>query len=166
VGRDYQAALGLSIFAPNSLNVYATNRPEYLRLQFPKESGWGSVLDAVYGFEHALTRVPTPSAPPPTRAVGLQDRPEASPARAPPWNGAHDTEFMISVQGFTLDAQARDSLDRAIRGAVLQTLAAVDLKSTLHISPLGEFAKAHGLEIQRAGATGLAVHAAESKQVH
>jgi cysteine peptidase C11 family protein len=53
VGRDYQLATGLSIFSPNSLNVYSTNRPDYLRLQFANASGWGPILDALYGFENA-----------------------------------------------------------------------------------------------------------------
>ncbi|MBN1209680.1 MAG: hypothetical protein JXB05_32830, partial [Myxococcaceae bacterium] len=40
-----------------SPNVYTTNRPEYLRLQFPNVTGWGAVLDAVYGFPNVYTRI-------------------------------------------------------------------------------------------------------------
>jgi hypothetical protein len=84
----------------------------------------------------------------------------------PPRNGAHDTEFLVSVRGLTLDEQARDSLDRAIRSAVLQELVNIDLKNALHLFPLGQFAKARGLELSRTGASGLAVQAEESKQLH
>jgi hypothetical protein len=165
VGRDYESALGLSVFAPNAPNVYNTNRPEYLRLQFPNVTGWGAVLDAVYGFQNVYTRILTPQVQPPVRSMGVEGHPP--PATAPLREGAQDTEFLVSVQGLALDAQARDGLDRAIRGAVLQELAKVDMTGTLHVSPLGQFAKAHGLNLQKDGtAAGIAVQADERKQLH
>lgn len=47
-GDDYRNAMGLSVFAPGSATVYATNRPDYMRLQFPSLTGWSAVLDVLY----------------------------------------------------------------------------------------------------------------------
>jgi hypothetical protein len=166
LGRDYASALGLSIFAPNSLTVYSTNRPEYLRLQFPNVSGWGSVLDAVYGFENVYTRFLAPSVPPPTRAIETPGKQEKPTVTVPPKNGAHDTEFLVNVQGLKLDAQGRERLDKALRNAVLQALVDVDLKGALHLYPLSQFAQAQGIELPRAGISGLAVQAEQSRPLH
>lgn len=48
-GRDYQRAMGISIFSPLSRTAYRANRSDYSRLQFPTTTGWLAVLDAVYG---------------------------------------------------------------------------------------------------------------------
>ncbi|MCY1079149.1 clostripain-related cysteine peptidase [Archangium lansingense] len=78
VGRNYQRAMGLSLFAPDSDTVYNTNRPDYLRLQFPNVTGWGSVLDAVYGRENVFTRFLQPAIPP-TRGVEGVSAPPSAP---------------------------------------------------------------------------------------
>lgn len=166
VGRDYASSLGISIFAPHSLTVYTTNRPEYLRLQFPNVSGWGSVLDAVYGFENVYTRFLAPSVSAPTGTIAPTGKPERPAVAGPPLNGAHDTEFVVNVQGLKLDAQGRDRIDKALRGAVLQELVSFDMKEALHLYPLGQFAQAQGLELPRNNATGLAVQAGQTQPLH
>jgi hypothetical protein len=59
VGRDYQSALGVSVFSPDSASVYKTNRSDYLRLQFPNASGWGPVLEVLHGSETTPRLTPT-----------------------------------------------------------------------------------------------------------
>jgi Clostripain family len=63
VGADYRDACGLSVFAPGSDTVFAANHAEYARLQFPTLTGWGAVLDVVYGYDSDNVRLAT-------RAVG------------------------------------------------------------------------------------------------
>ena len=48
-GQDYRSATGLSIFAPNSATVYAANRDDYAGLAFSGATGWGAVLESLYG---------------------------------------------------------------------------------------------------------------------
>jgi hypothetical protein len=48
--------MGVSIFSPNSATVYATNRPDYQRLQFSNGTGWGAILDELYGFQNDYAR--------------------------------------------------------------------------------------------------------------
>ena len=47
-GFDYQAALGLSLFAPASRSAYLDNRADYVRLQLPSQTGWTRLLDMLY----------------------------------------------------------------------------------------------------------------------
>lgn len=48
LGSDYSNAMGLSVFAPNSLTNFTTNRPDYSRLRFSSTTGWIGVLDALF----------------------------------------------------------------------------------------------------------------------
>jgi hypothetical protein len=162
--------MGLSVFAPNSETVYATNRPEYLRLQFPVVTGWGSVLDSVFGMESTFTRFIAPQAPAGAGAVtrGLlgAEAPASSAEGASPEEAAQDTEFLVAVRGVKLDQAARDRIEDAIRGSVLRVLGGADLQGDLHISSLGRFAKARGIELSPGGATGFVVQVGGYEQLH
>jgi hypothetical protein len=48
VGIDYAKALGLSIWSPNTLDNYNTNRPDYIRLRFSTTTGWCDILDVLF----------------------------------------------------------------------------------------------------------------------
>lgn len=61
VGADYQAACGVSVFAPESETVFIANRAEYARLQFPTQTGWGGVLDIIFGQDSDSARLVTRS---------------------------------------------------------------------------------------------------------
>ncbi|HSP77989.1 MAG TPA: clostripain-related cysteine peptidase, partial [Myxococcaceae bacterium] len=143
VGQDYQSATGLSLFAPNSATVYNTNRPEYLRLEFPNVTGWGSVLDAVYGRENVYTRFIQEAIPPTRGVAGLV----APTAEAQPEEALPSTEFLVAVRGVKLDSEVREGIEEAIRSVVLRVLGSAELRGELHISPLRKFAKEQGLEL-------------------
>lgn len=48
VGQDYASALGLSLFAPSSLDQYRTNAADYNALTFAHRTRWAQVLDHLY----------------------------------------------------------------------------------------------------------------------
>jgi Clostripain family len=133
-GSDYQAAIGLSIFAPNSSTVYATNRPEYVRLQFPNASGWSAVLDVLYGFPNEIARFLTNAgvAPVPAAAAGAD---------------GGDAEFVVSLRGFPIDDGTRGQIEKAINRAVLEVLASIDMLGDVNVTPPGPFAQTRGLRL-------------------
>jgi hypothetical protein len=55
-GSDYRNALGLSVFCPNSVTVHMANRDDYNALSFTRATGWGVVLDYLYGVDVVRTR--------------------------------------------------------------------------------------------------------------
>lgn len=124
VGRDYQSAIGLSIFAPNSATVYRANRPDYVRLQFSSLTGWGAILDAIYGFQSDYGRF-------------LTSNNSQSPAIADDVNG--DIEIVVSLRGLPLDKSGRDRIEKLIRRTVLEKLAEVDTLGDVTVTPASKF---------------------------
>lgn len=117
-GQDYQAALGISIFAPNSASVYASNRPDYVRLQFSMMTGWAAVLDTLFGIQSSQTRfVSPPTAPQASAGV------------------AADAEFVVVLNGLSIDQPTIQRMEKAIRVAVLETLANLDLMGDVTTTP-------------------------------
>lgn len=106
VGADYQAALGISVFCPNSVTVHEANRGEYDRLRFSTVTGWGELLDALYGFEATRGAPPQPASPP------------------------GDAEYRVALRGLDLDQATKERVEAAIQSAVLHEVAALDLKGT------------------------------------
>jgi hypothetical protein len=121
-GSDYQAAIGLSVFAPNSSHVYATNRPDYIRLSFSSDTGWTNVLDELYPDAVAKARTVT-------RAL----------------NGLEDTEFVVSLCGLGIDDTVKARIEQAIRRVALQELARLDHRGDLNIEPFQRFVATRGL---------------------
>lgn len=182
-GQDYQAATGLSLFAADSSTVYDTNRPEYLRLQFPNVTGWGSVLDAVYGRENVYTRFMQPTIPPTRGVEGLAapavaaqpevgapqpevGAPQSEVAAPLPEEAVPSTEFLVSVRGVKLDPEVREGIEEAIRSVVLRVLGSAELRGELHIAPLRKFAKARGLELSPESTTGFVVQVGGEEPLH
>jgi hypothetical protein len=175
VGRNYQSAMGLSLFAPDSETVYNTNRPDYLRLQFPNVTGWGSVLDAVYGRENVFTHF-LQHAVPPTRGVeGVSAPPSApqpavegaaQPPASQPDEAAPVTEFFVTIRGMELNPDMKEDIGEAIRGVVLRVLGNARLGGDLHISSLKKFARTQGIELPQDDVTGFVVQAGEDQKLH
>jgi hypothetical protein len=161
LGRDYERALGLSIFAPNSETVFAANRAEYGRLTFPLVTGWLSVLEATYAQEGAPTRGIPPKATP--RAGAGQTR-GGRPLVGE--EAEQTTELLVSLRGIKLEPEVRERLEEAIRAVVLRLLGSADVTGDLHISPLSKFAKSRGIKLSPASASGLVIKVGEQPQVH
>jgi hypothetical protein len=119
VGSDYGNAMGLSVFSPGSLAVYNTNRPDYLRLQLPNLTGWAAILDTIYGLEGNQARL-----------LG------GNATTAPQSTGDQDAEFAIELRGIPIDSLTLDRIERAIKRAVLEKLAEVDLLGDVTVTPL------------------------------
>lgn len=127
-GSDYQAAMGLSIFAPNSATVYGSNRPDYVRLQFSTYTGWGAILDVLYGFQGEGVRFLSNATPRPATVAGTDD-----------------AEFMVSLRGFSIDDNTRDRIEKAVRRTVLAKLAEVDALGDVSVVPASTFLNAIGV---------------------
>ena len=119
-GQAYQAALGISIFAPNSASEYTSNRPDYVRLQFSMTTGWAAVLDTLFGIQSNQTRFVSP--------------PAVSQAGA---GAAADAEFVVTLNGLSIDQPTVQRIEKSIRSAVLETLANLDLLGDVTTTPLG-----------------------------
>ncbi|HVG60556.1 MAG TPA: clostripain-related cysteine peptidase [Hyalangium sp.] len=162
VGQSYQAATGLSLFAPDSDTVYNTNRPDYLRLQFPNITGWGAVLDAVFGKQNVYTRFIQQAIPPTRGLEGVAAQPMASQ----PMEAAQDTEFFVTVRGVKLDPEVKANIEEAIRAVVLRVLGSAELEGDLHISSLKKYAQTQGIELQQNGTRGFVVQAGREEPRH
>ncbi len=118
VGRDYQSAMGISIFAPGSAGVYISNRSDYVRLQFSNLTGWGAILDMLYGFGRDNTRY-----------LSIED------SQLPFVVPGNDAEFVVSLRGFPIDEQTGDQIETMIRRTVLEQLAQVDVLGDVTVTP-------------------------------
>ena len=124
-GLDYKSALGISIFSPNSNTTYTSNRPDYIRLQFATLTGWGAVLDAIYGIDSVYSRFILAGAP-----------------KVPAPDPVNDAEFVVSLQGMNIDSQTQDRIEAAIRRAVVTALAQIDSLVDVKMSPMSTLVSA------------------------
>jgi hypothetical protein len=116
-GQDYQAAMGVSVFAPGSATVYASNRSDYTRLRFSTLTGWGAVLEALFNVAPGGTRTPLP-------AITTTTAPAAV-----------DAEFVVTIRGVALTDAVQQRIELAVRRATLVQLAQVDQISDVNIAP-------------------------------
>ncbi len=146
MGRDYQSAMGISIFSPNSATVYRANRPEYVRLQFSSFTGWGGILDVLYGFQSDATRFLFTDVK--TQIAEALESPGHPPVVVS--ESGDDAEFIVSLRGFQVDKPMIDRIEKMIRRIVLEKLAEVDALGDVTVMPVSTF-----LDTRRIGSPGV-----------